>query len=326
MKKLITVVCLFLCLSTMVSAQKKVLIIESYHSDYPWDRSCIEGIRETIGGEVDIETFQMDTKRIPKDQYQTMADKALSYFNQSKPDLVILGDDNAFKFLGQKINDTGTPSVFLGMNSHPRTAGVNEMDNVTGILERPLFKRNIYELNNLLDGKMKSVLVLFDSGNTSKAAVEGEFKGKTEMSFSGINVKLELIGEQDKWHETVKSAAGKYDAIIVGLYHTLVDAEGTHISANDVLKWTLKNTPIPLFAFWDFAVGKGKTAGGLVLFGKIQGQEAAKYAKRILNGEKPINIKPVIAKKGRFYFSKSELDRWNLALPDKIKHKSVLID
>lgn len=326
--KLIIILSIFLSLflSSSVYAQKKILVIESYHSEYPWDKSYIDGIKQTLGDEFAIETFQMDTKRVPKEQYQAMADKAWLHFNQSKPDLVILGDDNAFKYLGQKVNDTGTPTVFLGINSNPRSVSVDKMANVTGILERPLFKRNISELNKVMGGKMKSILVLFDSGNTSMASVEEAFKGKAEMSVSGIKVKLELVGEQGKWHEMVNGAKGKYDAIVVGLYHTLVNASGAHVPANDILSWTSENSKVPLFAFWDFTVGKGMAVGGLVLFGKIQGEEAAKYAKRILSGESPSSIQPIIAKKGRFYFSESELKRWNLSLPEDIKKQATLIN
>ncbi len=173
---------------------------------------------------------------------------------------------------------------------------------------------------------MKSVLVLFDSGNTSKTAVESAFEDQQDLKIAGISVHLELIGELEQWHQIIKAAPFDYDAIIVGLYQTLVNSNGDHIPEDVVLSWTSKNTRIPLFAFWDFAVGKGKTVGGFVLFGKIQGEEAAKIAQRILGGEKAGSIRPKIADQGRFYFSDSELKRWSLSLPDNIKERAVIID
>jgi ABC-type uncharacterized transport system substrate-binding protein len=139
-------------------------------------------------------------------------------------------------------------------------------------------------------------------------------------------VQLELVGEEQKWHDIINSTPGKYDAVVVGLYHTLVNGRGENVDSGEILSWTSANTKVPLFAFWDFTVGSGKTAGGLVLFGKVQGQEAAKVAQRIFAGEKTESILPSIAMKGRFYFSESELKRWGLTLPERIKGQATLIE
>ncbi len=325
-KPLLTFILAFM-VSFSVVAANKVLVIESYHSEYQWDQSYLKGIRDTLGDGYQVLTFQMDTKRIPKSEYQAMADKAWAYYQETQPDVVILGDDNALKFLGKRLNDAGTPTVFLGINSNPRSLGVQDMENVTGVLERPLFKRNIADLNKVMGGKLRSILVLFDSGNTSKAAVDEAFKGKDSLKVGKVQAKLQLIGEQDRWQQVVKDAkAAGHQAIIVGLYHTIVDGSGKHIPANDVLAWTSQNTPVPAFAFWDFAVGKGKGVGGLVIFGEEQGMLAAKMVKKITSGQKPSAIRPVIAKKGRFYFSQAELDKWQLTLPAAIQGKASIID
>lgn len=316
-----------LVVSFSALAAQKVLVIESYHSEYLWDQSYLKGIRDTLGNEYQVLTFQMDTKRVPKDEYQAKADQAWAYYEETKPDIVILGDDNALKFLGQRFNDSGTPTVFLGINSNPRALGVQKMKNVTGVLERPLFKRNIANLNKIMGGKLRSLLVLFDSGNTSKAAVDEAFKGKSTLKVGKVKAKLQLIGEEERWHQVVKDAkAAGHQAIIVGLYHTIVNDAGKHIPANDVLSWTSENTSVPAFSFWDFAVGKGKGIGGLVIFGEEQGQLAAGMVKKILSGAKPSEITPIIAKKGRYYFSQAELDKWQLTLPEAIKAKATIID
>ena len=61
-----------------------------------------------------------------------------------------------------------------------------------------------------------------------------------------------------------------YEAIFIGLYHTLVDDDGKHVSEQTVLEWTSAHSPVPLFCFWEFSVGKGKAIGGLVLDGRDQ--------------------------------------------------------
>ncbi|RMF15965.1 MAG: sugar ABC transporter [Gammaproteobacteria bacterium] len=329
MKRLI--ICMLTSLGLFASPiwAKTVLLIESYHADYPWDASYVKGIEETFGGKYTLERFQMDTKRIPKDQFGKKAEEAWAKFQAVKPDLVMLGDDNALKFLGQRINDTGTPVVFLGINSNPRDAGVDKMKNVVGVLERPLFKRSISELDKVMKGQLKRMLVLFDSGTTSQAAVKEAFGGRSSMKVGKTQLDLKLIGNIDEWKQAVlDSQKNGYDALIIGLYHTITDAGGTHVPAGDVLKWTSENTPLPPFAFWDFAVGADKAAGGLVLFGESQGQAAAQIADQILRGTPVGSINPRfrIGEKGRFYFSRTQMQKWGLKLPAHLETRAVWVD
>ena len=102
------------------AAPKTILAIESYHSDNAWDASYLEGLQETFGKDYTLVSFEMDTKRQPKSLYQKQADLAWLKYQELKPDLVILGDDNAMKFLGPKFIMTETPVVFLGINQNPR--------------------------------------------------------------------------------------------------------------------------------------------------------------------------------------------------------------
>ncbi len=320
---------LLVTLSFLAQAeQRKILVIESYHAEYPWDASYMEGLRAVLGEKYAIDTFQMDTKRIPKSEFQGKADAAFARFEASKPDLVILGDDNAFKFLAEKINASGTPTVFLGINSNPRNLNLAKMNQVTGILERPLYKRGISEIGRMMNNKVSKILVLFDSGTTSQAAVEETFKNNTSIEISGIQVDLKLIGDLDEWKQTVNSAKDNdYNAIVVGLYHTIVDTQGASQPAAEVLQWTSENAPVPIFGFWDFSVGANATAGGLVLFGQTQGEAAAEMADQILSGAaKPADISPKVGDKGRYFFSKAQLAKWQIQLPADIQKKATLIE
>lgn len=109
---------------------------------------------------------------------------------------------------------------------------------------------------------------------------------------------MKLVGSWNVWQETIKSAKNEgYNAIFIGLYHTIVDENNQHISADEVIRWTSENTPVPPFAFWDFAVGSDKAIGGLTLFGKSQGLLAADIATQILSGAQPSKIQVKTGKK-----------------------------
>lgn len=94
----------------------------------------------------------MDTKRIPAREYSVAADRAFQAYQQLKPDLVVLGDDNALYYLLPKLYNEPISIVFLGINSNPRElldeySGIAQ---VTGILEQPLFVKNMAEIGRLL--------------------------------------------------------------------------------------------------------------------------------------------------------------------------------
>jgi ABC-type uncharacterized transport system substrate-binding protein len=298
-----------------------ILVISSYHPEFLWDKSYNKGLLDGLHGEHQISHFYMDTKRYQREEFDDIAQRAIAFYLKSKPDLVVLGDDNAINYLANEIAALGTPVVFLGMNENPRLKGFVGHPKITGVLERPLLKRNISEISQLMGGLDKA-LVLFDSSNVALTAIEDEFKTQTQLRVGQTLINSQLMGDYGLWQEAVLNAKKNgYQAIFLGLYHTLVDAQGQHVSEQTVLAWTSANSPLPLFCFWEFSVGKGMAIGGLVLDGNDQGHQAAALINSILAGTLPRTLSPRAALRGEYVFSKSELARWQLTVPDKWRHK-----
>ncbi|RDH43362.1 ABC transporter substrate-binding protein [Zooshikella ganghwensis] len=304
-----------------------ILIIESYHSEYLWDESYIKGIQSTINSkEYTFHRFQMNTKRVNKTEFNQKADEAWAYYQKISPRLVFLGDDNALMLLITRLGKESTPVVYLGINTNPNETGVNKYENVTGVLERPLFKKSIVQLKEAIPS-LKNVLILFDDGTTSSAAIKEEFKGNSSTTLGGINVSVQQIGVLKEWKNTVLRAEEQgFDAIIIGLYHTLKDDNNKSVDAEQLLLWTSEYSPTPLFAFWDFAVGANKTIGGLVLYGYTQGETAAQMALKILKGKSPKALRPRVGEKGRYLYSKQQLKKWNISLPKSLSSRADFIE
>ena len=244
------------------SAYADILVIESYHKEYAWDESYRRALDEHLGKTHTLHYFQMDTKRLPVEQFAKQAEAAWQAYQTINPELVILADDNALRFLGPRLGHTQTPVVYLGINRNPREYGVHRFNNITGVLERPLLRRSIVSIKKLMP-KAENVLVMFDAGTTSQAAVEGIFASRHLLDTSGVHTQLRVYKHWSRWQRSVLKAREEgFDAIIVGLYHTLVDDEGQHVDANKVMSWTSQHNQLPLFSFWDFAIGPEKTAGG----------------------------------------------------------------
>ncbi len=135
---------------------------------------------------------------------------------------------------------------------------------MTGILERPILKRSLVFINDILPSSRRG-LILFDTDLTAMATKEVEFGGKDRLSLQGVDIDIRLIGDFEEWKRTVLGAGTTYDYLITGLYQTIRDSDGTYVDPETVIEWTSTHSIIPLFSFWDFGVGRNRAIGGRVL-------------------------------------------------------------
>lgn len=296
-----------------------VLLIESYHSGYEWDKSYLLGLHEELDPSIEMVRFEMNTKRRPESQFDSIANDAWAFYLERKPQVVILGDDNAFRLMYPKLYDQPIAIVFLGINSNPRRLLMqySGQAQVTGVLERPLLLKNLSEISKMINKRQVKVRVLFDSGTTSKIASEFIIEQYNLLKDSiGVEVEVHNIALFKEWQAKVSSAKLEgFDAILVGLYQTLVDEHQENVPAHLVIDWTNQHSLVPLFTFMDYAVGKGKALGGVVTFGQSQGRATAQIINRILNGEGADLIPIQIDTQGKALFSRSEAERWNIMPP-----------
>lgn len=303
----------------LAGEKPKVLIINSYHAEYPWVVAHNSALIKGLGDRVALSFTYLDSKRLTPIELKTKIAGAVALFKAMQPDLVILADDFALEILGRKFLAHKTPVVFLGINNNPREY-IGDLPGITGVLERPLLKRSISYIQEILNGNMQKSLVLFDNSKTAQTTMEQIFKGNSSMVFNWTEVNIQTVGTIELWKETVLSAKRNgYNSLILGLYHTIRDDNSRHVDEEYIAKWTAENSPVPVFAFWDFAVGKDKAVGGYILSGEPQGREAARIANMVLDGRTPIDIPPVTAEKGKLIFSRSGLEKWNIKLPERFE-------
>lgn len=318
---------LVLCSNLSNAYAAKVVVIESYHQGYQWDKQYYQAILDNLTPQHEVSYFEMDTKRKPKSQHAERADKAWQFIEQQKPQLVILADDNAVNFLHQRLDTSQIPVVYLGVNMNPREYHLNQHKLFTGVLERPLLKRSLILIHRLLpQAQHRKILVMFDQGNTSKLAADYISKQQSSM-LSDIEVNIVQLNRLEEWQQQVLSAKEQgYNAIVVALYQTVRDADNRSVDAEQLLKWIAENTPVPNFGFWGFSVSAEGNIGGYVLDGYHHGTIAAKMAAKILAGEKPENIFPVTDDLGTFMFSRQGVEKWQLNLPKEIEKQTLWVD
>lgn len=315
---------LCVCMAVFIShtQARNVVFVHSYHFGYPWVKDYRSGFLETID-EMKIQEFQMDTKRRDPKEFEAIAEQAWSFVIKNSPDVVVVSDDNALRYLGPRLIEQRIPFFFMGVNANPRNY-IPITDTVSGVLERPLVRRSVYMIGKVLPNA-KRIRVLMDSTVTSTAILETSFGNKLNQTVTGIEVDTQLVESWEQWQQLIFDAKSEgYDAVVVANYAGLKDKDGRHYHMDRVSEWTSENSELPLFAFWAYSVGKKKAVGGLSISATQQGIVAAQLVNQYFQD----HTMPMITtpEKGAFVFSQSELDRWNLHLPAEIHSKARMLD
>ncbi len=319
-------ICLFAILIlqlafTVMAKQMTVLNISSYHQGYIWTDECLKGINAKLKGRYNVMTHFMDTKRIPKSEFLPAAKKAWQKIEKIEPDIVLLGDDNALKYLGHKLAKTKIPVVFYGINANPRNYFKHGTlpANITGVLERILVKRTAIIIGAFISGKTK-ILAMSEGSISGRGILKTRLEGKRKSKIGNTTIFYKDYPTWKEWKTAVKSAHKQYDALLIVSYHSVKDNIKT-IDYSQVLKWTSKNSKLPVFLNQNM-VGPGKATGSLTLIGKEHGKLAAGLVIDILEkGKKPSKIYPLMDKKGKWLLSESELRRFKLTIPPLIKSR-----
>lgn len=316
-----------LCLYLPIASAKNILVVESYHASFKWDQDYRRALSEALTPGHTLEFFEMDTKRLPVEKHAAMGQKAVARIKESTPALVVMGDDAALKHVGPELERLGIPGVYLGINNNPRNYAREGYSHITGVLERPLIKRNIAFIQQLVPAIQK-VQILFDGNFTSEVIRNEVFGGKLVTNLNGIQIDLKICKTADDWERAVRDAKSNgYQVTVAGLYQSLTKSNNKIANDEDIIAWTSAHTPVPLFAIWDFSVGPDKAIGGLVMTGTEQGKAAASIVRKILENKRPrARIFPQTTALGSFVFSRKQLARFGIRLPAEIANRAELID
>jgi len=292
--------------------KKKVLLVHSYHPEYPWVDSISKGIRAAIQGTgLELEIFYMDTKRHTDEAWKIEAGKkAAARVREYRPDVVLASDDDAQQFFGKTLVGAGLPVVFTGVDADPTKYGYPAA-NVTGIIERPHLKESIALARTLRPLKRVAVLSCHDS--TSIVALGFMKQEQLEIEVG----EWLMVDDFDGWKQAVERFNGTVDGLIVRSYQAVKIPGGKgNVPPKEVADWTIANAKIPTIAFHDFEIKDGMLAG-VVKSGEEYGQNAMDYGIRILRGTAPSSLAVTRTKKGIPMVNGETAKRLGITLTDK---------
>ncbi len=319
-----------IALAQVNNNQPSILVIHSWH-DILWDRLWEKALNDRLAAHYRLVRFDLDAMRVSPEQLLLNADKAWEIYTKLKPSLVILGDDAALKMMGMRFANT-LPVVYLGINNNPRNLiGSIVPSNITGVMERPLYERALRHIVKLLPPNSDKILFLNDSQQTGASVtnISDIFRGQSSTKVGNVSIELVVTNAWETWQQAVINAKSSgYDAILFDSRYLLFDAKGTYVEPEPgVIRWMAKHSELPMFNFYEDSIGPQLSAGGWVLSGYGIGSTAANIVLDILkNGKQPQDIYPVDYKKGEYIFSRVQLKRWGIELPQEIKDTATFAE
>jgi ABC-type uncharacterized transport system substrate-binding protein len=269
------------CSSNKKSNQtQKIFYVNSYHPGYGSSDDVMNGITKTMEGKtIELKNFFMDSKRKSTEtEIKESVQNALTEIDEFSPDLLIVSDDNAVKYLVQPyFNNVEMPVVFCGVNWSAKQYSLGK--NITGMLEVLPLRELLSEIKSNLP-EIKKLVVLSEnslSEQNNKTILDTLYENL------GLEVEYSLTNDFSEWKQMFSKANKTADIIYL-------PTNGAIKNWNDeeAEMWVKKNLKVPVVTCDDFMMPY--CVFGLTKVAKEQGEWAAQTALEILDGKHPSEI------------------------------------
>jgi len=293
----------------------RVLLVNTYHSTFPWTGELTEGIRQTLlsgGAEIEFHVEHMDTKRgYSLEALIAFSEYIARKYSGRRLDLIICSGDDALGFLrrmGRRLFPD-VPIVFCGVNSkelydpeaYPYITGLFEDVDVAGTAELAL----------RLFPRTRTLALVSDLSSTGMAVIS---RARSELSHIGDRVRmLDLFALSEGELQDALSALPPETAVLMLVYFQVVD--GAFIPPKRSVSLVKDACSFPLFGLWSMMPEAG-ALGGSVLRARRHGEKTAEMALRILQGERPTDIPAESDSEYVAMFDSGELTRFGLSARD----------
>ena len=350
---LLIIICSIQMADVSYGQQKKnrIFVISSYHKELIWTQSTNEGVcaaflqfkfldnREQAqkytkndyveSSKAIIKKAWMDTKRKSnKSEIGDAVSRIVKEIDKFKPDLILLGDDNATNYIGNQYVDGEIPVVFWGVNGLPLKYGLLDSverpgHNVTGIYQESYLKETVEYLKKIVP-TIKTIAVLSDDSPTGRAYTK-KFKRLAETG----ELPAELVGivvtnSFSEWKQRAFELQKKTDAFFLSMHHTIKDKNHKSVDPLKAIAWYLRN-----IKKFDCGPTRDIVEEGILLTVEDsafnQGYEAAKMAYQILEkGKNPAEMASYFPAPGPFIVNRERAKM--LGIEYSIEENKKLID
>ncbi len=246
-------------------ADKKVLIVMSYHQGYAGEAEVKKGIETVLAGSR-LKYFYLDTKINFKNGVEK-ARQAYQLYEQFLPDAVIAVNDNAqsllvLPYLKGKVK---TPVIFCGVNNEATKYGYPAV-NVTGVLEKKHYREAI-SFAQLVKPTIKKIGVIYKPNRSNSLNLE-QINQEKKSYFAQLSAEdIREVLTYEEVLQTMEQLQSRVDAVLLLNLTGIVDMKGQALEAKEVIKRLVAAVPVPLIGANDWEVKAG------VLCGVIQSDE-----------------------------------------------------
>ncbi len=314
------------CVKAEVLYKKKILLINSYDSNYGWTNNIVKNIANSLKDDT-IYVEYMDTKRFPP---QKIFNLFFYYLKEKykgiKLDLVIVSDNNALNFVVQ-YKDTPLfyklPVVFCGINKFKESMLKGYKD-ITGVVERIDVRKNV-ALILQLQPYIKNIVVIVDNRPSTEVylsdVTECQKKYKDKIRFIVINGSH--ISLKDFLY-TLKKMNKKNTAI---LFFTLFKLKDVPVlTYKEGISLVSKNVNIPIYEFLEEGLNMPGVVGGVITSSRLQAKYASFFARQILDLHLSPEVLPVLKKvPTEIVLDYRELKRFGISI-DNVPEDAVLLN
>ncbi|WP_157638215.1 ABC transporter substrate-binding protein [Flexithrix dorotheae] len=255
--------------------KKKVYYVNSYHKGYGSSDDVMNGLLtklETSG--VEVKVFFLDSKNnAEEDKIKQKVETALKEIVDYQPDVLVVSDDNAVKYLVEPyFKNQELPVVFCGVNWSAEQYGL-PVKNVTGMLEVLPLKKNIQTIQEYYPNA-KNILILSENSTSEQnnTQILGPLYEELEL-----NTEYALVKDFEEWKTRFLEGNQKFDLIYLPTNGAIKNWDDQAAES-----FVQENIKVPIITCDDFMMPYAFF--GLTKVAEEQGEWAAATALKIMEG------------------------------------------
>lgn len=297
--------------STSPSAEKRCLLISSYHPGYEWNDGIERGVVSVLQQQCELQRFYMDTKRHPEPAWaEEKAREALALIERYKPDVLLAADDNASKYLVMPyLRDGDLPVVFCGLNWTVSEYGY-PYHNATGMVEVAPIIPLLKQVRRILPSVHHA---LFLSADVATEHKDYEHYRKL-FSTKGVELSARFVRNLDDWKQAYL-AGQKYDFILLNNNAGIRDWDDDStarfvLEKGHVLSVTNYEWMVPYVAF------------AITKVPQEQGEWMASVALSIFDGLSPASIPIIPNRRWEVWVNTGVVQKHKIDLPHSLMLKA----
>lgn len=296
---------------------KKIFYINSYHCGYPPSDEVMEGLKgvtDTAGAE--LITFFLDTKNnADSKMIDNKVKEALQQIKEIKPNVLIVSDDAAMKYVVQPwLQDISIPVIYCGVNWSDAQYKL-PADKITGMLEVLPLRQNLQTMKSYYPEARRLVVL---SENSLSEERNKEILDTLYRNL-GFSVQYDNVNDFTEWKE--KFRAANEDADMIYLPTNGAIKEWNKDEAEAFVKAHIKK---PVITCDDFMMPY--CVYGLTKVAREQGIWAGKTAMAILSGRAIKTIPKTVNKETRSYINRGLATKIGFAPGPELMGRSQIIN